>query len=100
MFPAARLKILQQRKQELLCESEVHRRLLALECAAVGQRLEWLNSAVNVARRVAPCLGLAAPLWQTWLARGRGKRGWLGRITAALPLASRFAGAVQQFIQR
>jgi hypothetical protein len=100
MFPAARLKILQQRKQELLCESEVQRRLLTLECAAVGQRLEWLNSAVNVARRVAPFLGLAAPLWQTWSARRNGERGWLGRITNALPLARRFAGAVQQFIQR
>ena len=100
MFPAARLKVLQQRKQELLCESEVHRRLLTVECAAVRQRLEWLNSAVNVARRVTPFLGLAAPLWQTWWARGRGERGWLGRVTDALPLASRFADAVHQLIQR
>ena len=100
MFPEARLKVLQERKQELLCESEVQRRLLAAECAAVKQQLQWLDSGVNVARRVAPFLGLAAPLLQTRSARRNGERSWFDRIADALPLASRFASAVQQFIQR
>jgi len=100
MFSASRLKLLQQRKKELLRESEGQRRLLAAECAAVQRGLEWLDCAVKATRRFAPFLGLVAPLWQTWSASRNGERSWLSRISDALPIANRVAGAVQQFMQR
>jgi hypothetical protein len=100
MFPNARLKFLQQRKQELLTASEVQRQLLAAECATVKRRLEWLDCAVNATRRFAPFLGLVAPLLQAWSASRSDERSWFTRITDALPIASRVAGAVQQLMQR
>jgi hypothetical protein len=101
MFPAARLKFLQQRKQELLNASEVNRRLLTLECAATEQRLEWFDRTVRVARRLKPFIGLAVPLVGALAAqRGNRERSWIGAIASALPMAGRFASAVQQFIHR
>jgi hypothetical protein len=100
MFPSARLKALQQRKQDLLCTSEVQRRLLTLECSAVEPRLEWVDSVVGVARRVAPLVGVTVPLLRTWSMQRNGEGSWFARISEALPIASRLAGAVQQFMQR
>lgn len=100
MFPTARLKVLQQRKHELLCTSEVQRRLLTLECSVVEQRMKWVDSVVGVACRVAPFVGVAAPLLRAWSAQRNGERSWFAGIGDALPIASRLADAVQQFMKR
>jgi hypothetical protein len=100
MFPTARLKALQRRKHELLCTSEAQRRLLTLECSAAAQRLKWVDSAVGVARRVAPFVGVAAPVLRAWSAHRNGERSWFAGIGEALPVASRLSGAVQQFMKR
>ena len=101
MFPAARLNVLRQRRQELLAASEAHRRLLVVECAAVQERLEWLDRGVTIARRLKPFVGLAVPLLSVWAAR-RGNRGrsWIDRIASALPAARRFMSGVREFVQR
>jgi hypothetical protein len=91
MFPTARLKFLQQRKQELLNASEVQRRLLAIESADVQQRLEWLNRTVTTARRILPWCSLALPLLRLWSSRRQAaNKSWFGKIAAALPIARQF----------
>jgi hypothetical protein len=101
MFPSKRLSVFHVRKQELLVQSEVNRRLMTAECAAIQQRLEWLDRIVIVARRLRPFVSLAAPLLGAWTARRENReRTWIGTIATALPMAARFASAMQQFIQR
>ena len=92
MFPTARLKFLQQRKQELLTASEVQRRLLAIECAEAQQRLEWLDRTVTTARRILPWCSLALPLLRLWSSRRvAANQSWFGKIARALPIARQFA---------
>ena len=101
MFPAARLNLLCQRKQELLATSEVKRRLFAVECAGIQQRLEWLDRIVSVTRRVRPFIFLLAPLLVVWTGQHKnGGPSWIGTIASALPMAGRVASAVQQFVHR
>jgi hypothetical protein len=101
MFPTARLKFLQQRKQELLNASDVQRRLLAMGCAEVQQRLEWLDRTVTTARRILPWRSLALPLLRLWSSRREGAdKSWLGRVAAALPFARQFAEMWTLFSQR
>jgi len=101
MFPAARLNLLCQRKQELLATSEVNRRLFAVESAAIQKRLEWLDGTVSVARRVSPFISLAASLLGFRSGRHEnGRRSWFGTIASALPIAGRFASVVRRFVQR
>lgn len=101
MFPSKRLSALHARKQELLVQSEVNRRLMTAECAAIQPRLEWLDRTVSVARRLRTFVSLAVPLLGAWTARRKNRRrSWIGTIASALPMAGRFASAVQQFIHR
>jgi hypothetical protein len=101
MFPAARLNLLCQRRQELLAASEVHRRLLAVECAAVQQRLEWVDPTVSIVRRLKPFASLAAPLLSAWTTRRENREpSWIGIVATALPMAGRVTRAIQQFIRR
>jgi hypothetical protein len=101
MSPAARLKWLNQRKQELLVSSERHRCLLEVECTQVRQRLEWLDGVVTGARQLKPFVELGAPIVGAWLGR-RHKTGssWLGVMASAMPLAGRIASLVRQFLSR
>jgi hypothetical protein len=100
MFPTARLKFLQQRKQELLNASEVQRRLLAMECADVQQRLEWLVRTVITTRRILPWCSLVLPLLRLWSSRREGAdKSWLGKITRAVPIARQFAEVWKWFGQ-
>lgn len=101
MFPAARLNVLRQRTQELLAASEAHRRLLVVECAAVQERLEWLDRGVAIAHRLKPFVGLAVPLLSVWTAHRR-NRGCsrIGKIASALQAATRFVIGVREFVQR
>ena len=88
MFPSARLKFLQQRKQELLNASELQRRLLARECAYIQQRLEWLDRTVTTTRRILPWCSLVLPLLRLWSSqREAANKSWFGKIAAALPIA-------------
>jgi hypothetical protein len=100
MFGEARLKLLQERKQELLTRSAGQRELLATEAAMMERRLSWLDSAMSIVRSVTPALGFAAPLIVEWSARRQGGSSWLGRIIKALPIATRFAGLARRFIGR
>src|SRR5689334_9683742 len=101
MSPTARLRCLDQRKQELLASSERYRSLLMIECATVQQRLEWLDRVVTGARRLKPFVDLAAPFVGAWLGRRQNLgSSWIGVMASALPLAGRFASLVQQFFQR
>jgi len=90
MFPAARLKFLHERKQELLVQSEVNRRVAQTFCTDVRERVAWIERAANVARRIGPLLGLAIPLWRVF----KSKRGGTGssrlqKLTLLLPLAGK-----------
>jgi hypothetical protein len=101
MSPAARLKWLNQRKQELLVSSEIHRCLLEVECSQIQQRLEWVDRVVTGARQLKPFVELGAPIIGAWLER-RHKTGssWLGVMASAMPLAGRIASLVRQFLSR
>jgi hypothetical protein len=100
MFPTARLKFLQQRKQELLNGSKVQRRLLAMECAEVQQRLEWLDRTVITVRRILPRCSLVLPLVRLWSSQQEGAGdSWFGKITRALPMARQFAEVWKWFSQ-
>ena len=92
MYPTAQLKFLQQRKQELLNVSELQRRLWAVECASLHQRLDWLDRTVTTARRILPWCSLALPLLRLWSFRREEEgKSCFGRISAALPIARRFS---------
>lgn len=101
MSPAARLKWLNQRKQELLVSSERHRCLLEVECSQVQQRLGWLDRVVTGAGQLKPFVELGAPILGAWLGR-RTKTGssWMGVMASAIPLAGRIASLVRQFLSR
>lgn len=90
MFPLARLKFLHERKQQLLIESETHRRLLEVAWGQIHERFNWLDRAVITARRVLPWCSLAIPLWSFWKSRGENPRSWFDRIIAAVPLLKQF----------
>jgi hypothetical protein len=101
MFSTARLKFLQQRKRELLNNSEVQRRLWAVECASLQQRLEWLDRSVTTARRILPWCSLALPLLQLWSSRRESAgKSWFGKIAAALPIARQVAEVWTLFSRR
>jgi hypothetical protein len=91
MFPLARLKLLHDRKQQLLMESENHRRLLKVTCGQIHERLSWLDRVVTTARSVLPWCGLAIPLWSIWKSRRESPRSWTDRIIVVVPLLKQFA---------
>jgi hypothetical protein len=101
MFPSARLKLLQQRKQELLHVSEVERRLWAVEGADIQRRLQWLDRTVTTARSIHPWCNVALPLLRLWLSRGEHpSKSWLGKIATALPVVRQVGEVWKVFSQR
>ncbi len=103
MSPTAELNTLRERKRELLVASEVQRRVLAVECAALQDRFAWLKPSIDFARRLQPLAGFALPLYRAWAARNAdatGPRSWLKTLASALPVAMKFATAFAQFRSR
>jgi hypothetical protein len=100
MFGAARLELLQQRKQELLRTLDEERRRITSECAVVRERLAWVEKVARVADQISPFLGVAAPLIGFLLARRASASGsGLQRLASVLPLATRLLAAIRQLRQ-
>jgi hypothetical protein len=69
MFAHEEMNALQSRKQELLLQSEVNRRMLARDSKRLQATLAWADSGIDLARKINPAFMIAAPLLGFWLAR-------------------------------
>ena len=69
MFEYGEAESLMRRKEELLVQSEVNRRALAVESLRIQSVLAWADAGVHFARKARPALIILAPLAGFWLAR-------------------------------
>ncbi len=108
MFGNEALAKLEQRRRELLVESAVHRRMIALEWANVRVSGWWIEAGAGLARKARPALLLLAPLAGFWIVRkftGRGRgadgpsRFW-ERLATGLTLFQRARGLWEQFAKK
>lgn len=85
MFTTEKLKALEERRQLLLAQSEIHRCLILVDLRTAGRSLKWLEPAQRVAQRMRPMIWLVVPaggflaasLWRPALRWGvRGLAAW------------------------
>lgn len=69
MFGNQELERLEARRQNLLVQSELHRRLLALDWASTRASAWWVEAGVDWVRRLRPLLLVVAPLVGFWFVR-------------------------------
>ncbi len=69
MFGNRDLELLEERRQNLLLQSELHRRLLALDWASTRASGWWLEAGAGWLRKLRPLLLVAAPLAGFWFVR-------------------------------
>ncbi len=93
MVARQRLTELQERKQMLLAEGEVHRAVIDLEVEGVRDALGWMGSVRKVADKGLPWLPLVAAV--SGLVLARKTRSVLGLVRSGLslvPLVRRWLG--------
>ena len=108
MFGNEELARLEQRRRDLLLESEVQRRLLALEWAEVRVSAWWVEAGAGLVRKAQPALLLLAPLVGFWVVRkitgcGGGADGpsrFWERLATGLTLFQRARGLWEQFAKK
>lgn len=71
MFAQARLNELHARKQLLVTQADLQRRLLRLEAENVAAAIRWLDPVYRLWQNVKPFAWAAAPVLGFFLARGR-----------------------------
>lgn len=59
---AAHTSNLQERKRQLLAESEFYRQTLVADCARLNAATSWISSALRMARLVTPVIAMAVPV--------------------------------------
>ncbi|GDY22520.1 hypothetical protein LBMAG56_38670 [Verrucomicrobiota bacterium] len=69
MFGNRDLELLEERRQNLLLQSELHRRLLALDWTSTRASAWWLEAGVGWAQKLRPLLLVVAPLAGFWFVR-------------------------------
>lgn len=69
MFGNQELELLEQRRQSLLVQSELHRRLLALDWASTRASGWWIEAGAGWLRKIRPLMMVLAPLAGFWFVR-------------------------------
>ena len=95
---SSELEKLQQRKQSLLIESELHRLTLATDLTALRASTAWVDQGVGLLRQAQPILLAAAPILGFLLAgRGEKKTSLLQRALSFLQISRNVAGVWKSF---
>lgn len=69
MFGNRDLERLEERRQNLLLQSELHRRLVALDWASTRASAWWIEAGLGWVRKLRPLLLVVAPLAGFWFVR-------------------------------
>lgn len=69
MFGNQELELLEQRRQNLLVQSELNRRLLALDWVSARASAWWVEAGLSWVRKLRPLLLVVAPLVGFWFVR-------------------------------
>jgi hypothetical protein len=79
MFPSAEIISWQEKKRQLLLESEINRRVLTLEWSQLKTSFNWTQSVMQKFKSPSPAWLWLAPLAGFFLAkRFRSQNGWFG----------------------
>lgn len=103
MFEAGELRILEQRRRDLLAQCETQRRQLALEVNTLRLATSWVDVGSGWLRKARPALLVLAPLAGFWLIRkatGRptgGASGLLEKVATGVALYQRVRSLWGQF---
>jgi hypothetical protein len=96
MSPSAQVKSWQERKSQLLLESEINRRVLTLEWSQLKSSLNWTQSVMRKLQSPSPAWLLLAPIAGFLLAkRFRTQKGWLGQVFFLWRIGRRILSIVQ-----
>ena len=98
MFGYHEIETLSSRKQALLAQSGINRRLLVLESQRLQSSLAWVDRGIGLARKARPAWIIAAPLLGFWFARKVTRRSyWWAKLAFFWQLFRRASSIARRF---
>src|SRR3954453_18185650 len=108
---AAKVKTLDEQKQDLIARSDLYRRAMAADLEQIHRSIGWLPKAFYLIKAASPLLVMGSPL-VAWLVRGKRKQkigkngepgkdkaGIFARVWGAIKIAQQVVPFVHGFIQ-